>query len=119
LFEVVEMLMKLYENTDLSQNFETNWLLVDFSGRKPNVKARSLSVLWENVEGEMKGQLELFASSDGKMQSIGAAIPISTNSNTQDASVFLFVTSVRYIKFRYSSNGTTSGKIEIFLEIQP
>ncbi len=113
------MLMKLYENTDLSQNFETNWLLVDFSGRKPNVKARSLSVLWENVEGEMKGQLELFASSDGKMQSIGAAIPISTNSNTQDASVFLFVTSVRYIKFRYSSNGTTSGKIEIFLEIKP
>jgi hypothetical protein len=48
---VVEMLVELYENPDLSQNFETDWFAVDYSGRKPHLKTRSLNVVWENVEG--------------------------------------------------------------------
>jgi len=110
--------MKLYENTDLSQDFETDWIAIDYSKHKPSLKVRSLNVLWENVEGDLKGRLEIFASPDRIIKSVGVVLPISTNTNAQDTSIFLLVTSVRYVKFSYNSNGTTSGKIRIFLEIQ-
>lgn len=112
------MLVKLYETQDLSQNFETDWFAVDYSSRKPKVKVRSLNVVWENVEGNLKGELQIFTSFDRKIKSVGAVLPISSNSNIQDTSVFLFVFSVPYVKFRFFSNGTTNGKITIFIEIQ-
>ncbi len=112
------MLVELYENPDLSQNFETDWFAVDYSGRKPHLKTRSLNVVWENVEGNLKGQLEIYTSPDRKTKTLGAILPVSGNTNIQDASVLLFCVSVPYVKFWYSSNGTTSGKIRVFIEIQ-
>ncbi len=112
------MLVKLYENTDLSQNFETDWFPIDYSSRKPRLKARSLNVVWENVEGNLKGQLEIFTSPDRKTKTVGTNLTISSNTNIQDTSVLLFCVSVPYVKFRFHSNGTTSGKIRVFIEIQ-
>lgn len=112
------MIINLIEKTDLSQNFHSQWFAMDYSQRAQKMKAHALIIKWDNVSGSMQGSLQIIGSPDGQNETIAAEVAINTQTNANDSYVFLITSFVRFIKFKFISNGTTSGKLTCKLEFK-
>lgn len=109
-------MLKLFE-IELTQDFATDWLPLDFRQSSSKLKPHTLCVVWENVLGSMKGTLQILGSADSKLETVGVTIPINKTTNKDDCSVFFLTSFIRFIRFKYIANGTTSGKLLCYLEL--
>lgn len=104
------MLTEIISNMPMDLDFETEWFPLNYYFSKgEKLKASSLQIVWDNVEGNLTAYIDVLVTNDVNSKTLGSRYYVNNISNVDDALIILFITGFEYIKLKYVSNGTTNG----------
>lgn len=104
------MLTEMISNMPMVSDFETDWFPLNyFYLNNEKLKALSIQIVWESVEGNLDGYIDVLVTNDVNTKAQGSRFFVNVNSNVADALIILLIPGFDYIKLKYVSNGTTNG----------
>ncbi|OGU40529.1 MAG: hypothetical protein A2X61_13635 [Ignavibacteria bacterium GWB2_35_12] len=115
------MLSEIIRNRGMNEDFGTEWFPVQpdpFKGPEMKVSAVSLQISWKDVTGTPDGKIDVIASDDLVMESIGTTVNINSANNESDSEMLLLFPSFRFIKLKYTKNGITGGTMNAVIEYE-
>ncbi len=104
----------------MNADFTTEWFPVQFDTFNGAMKssAVSLQVSWKAVTGTLNGKIEVIASDDQVMESIGTTTNINSVNNESDSEMFVMYPSFNFIKMKYTKNGITGGTMNAVIQYE-
>jgi hypothetical protein len=103
----------------MNVDFETEWFPIQYDSPNDGIKsASSIQVSWKNVEGTLNGIVEVIASDDQVMESIGCTLYINSDFNETDSEMLLLYPSFNFIKLKYTKNGITGGTMNAVIQYE-
>ncbi len=104
------------EDIPMNLDYETEWLPViieRIDGIRRRFVAKSVQIWWQAVAGLMNGRIEILGTNETTVTSFIIDYVTSSNTNTNNAELYVFIKSFNYFKIRYSKNGNISGKFSL------
>ncbi len=114
-----KMIAEIFKNNTMSDNFETEWFpakLDPVSNMGKIGIASSLQLTWKDVTGTLDGIIEVYASNDASLKSLGKTISVNTTTNEADSEMFLFIGYFSYFKIKFIKNGISGGKMTAIID---
>ncbi|MBI5325029.1 MAG: hypothetical protein HZB41_07140 [Ignavibacteriae bacterium] len=113
------MISEIIKNCLMNSNFETEWFPIQYELPNDGIKsASSVQVSWKDVTGTLDGTIEIIASVDQVMESIGCTLNINSDYNVSDSEMFLLYPSFNYIKLKFTKNGITGGMMNAVIQYE-
>ena len=114
------MISEIIRNRMMNVDFETEWFPVRLDPFNGDMKssAVSIQISWKDVTGTLDGTIEVLASNDQLMESIGTSININSENNESDSEMFVLYPSFNFIKLKYTKNGITGGKMNAVIQYE-
>ena len=114
------MTSEIIRNRNMNTDFETEWFPIQFDPFNNEMKAvaSSVQVSWKDVTGTLNGSVEVIASNDQVMNSIGCTLNINSGFNETDSEMLILYPSFNYIKLKFTKNGITGGTMNAVIQYE-
>lgn len=110
-------MLEILREHNMGQNAESDWILIEkdnfFDFEKKEQRIKSIQILWDNVSGELNGELIFLLSNDMEFSTLSKVMKIKSSSNKDDADLLVFYPCFKYLKIIYKKNGITDGILTI------
>lgn len=104
----------------MNVDFETEWFSVrldPFNGEMKS-SAVSIQINWKDVTGALNGTIDVIASDDQVMESMGTTVNINSENNESDSEMFVLYPSFNFIKLKYTKNGISGGTLNAVIQYE-
>jgi hypothetical protein len=114
------MINEIFKNADMSGNLETEAIELihnDLYENRIKEYSNSLAIIWQEVEGDLNGELQILVSLDSEFWTMADVVPINNETNSSDTMIYLIDPYVKFIKIKFNKNNIISGNLTAVLSI--
>ncbi len=112
---------EIVKNHNMANSLETYWipLSIEAIGRgSKQLAVSSIQIIWDGVTGTLNGSIELFVTNEQQSRSLSATHNVNSATNRDDSILEELSASFSYLKFIFTRNGITGGKLNAIVRYE-